>query len=49
MTRISTRRPIEKVSAGLPGAATAVAALAEALEVIAKSIVAYATIMDQSV
>src|ERR1700754_4003022 len=43
MIRISTRRPTEKASAGLAGAATA----AWALEVIAKSIVAYATIMSQ--
>ena len=45
MIRISTLRPTEKVSVGLGMAASAVVLLA--LELIAKSIVAYATIMSQ--
>ena len=44
-----TRRPTEKVSAGLAGSASVAGELAEALEVIAKSIVAYATIMSQPI
>jgi len=41
MMRISTRRPTERVSAGLAGTATAALwTVAGALEVIAKSIVA---------
>jgi DNA-binding MarR family transcriptional regulator len=55
MTRINTRRPTEKASAGLGAAGGAAglgiaasAVVPSALEVIAKSIVAYATIMSQA-
>src|SRR4029450_9761783 len=47
MIRTSPRRPTEKLSGGLAGTATAAWMVEGALEVIARSIVAYATIMSQ--